>query len=447
MNPLLKQGSKGDAVIELQRLLQGQGFYNGKLDGDFGTGTANAVISFQKAHGLTADGVVGNVSWTKLRSLNTTPALPTLLPGARGTYVSQAQQLLKDKGYYQGRIDGDFGNGTREAIAAFQKANGLTVDGKIGAKTWQKLLAPAIAPQATVPNPTIPSDSPTFIEIVRPTATTETEPVASQPPLGSIFVPAPANSINEPVASPVNPPSSVTVEAPAIANPVTADHALSDNAISLVDAANAYSRAQLPHQTAAINRLQSNISPETIQQFLQRWVVASGSTTSSLSEALGGYNSAQMANQNLALQWLQNQLSTQAIAQFRQDWANPSTNQNSTIGITTGTPFTVSQPPVPSNSNVVNLINLTEAIKVYKRSPNQVAALEQLQAAIIPTTMQQFFQRWTVASGQNAIAISLLDVFKDYDPQKYPSQITALQWLEKELTFNQLEQFSKIWLA
>jgi peptidoglycan hydrolase-like protein with peptidoglycan-binding domain len=470
MNPLLRQGSKGDAVIELQRLLQGQGFYNGKLDGDFGSGTANAVINFQKAHGLTADGIFGNVSWTKLRSLNSAPAMPTLLQGAKGTYVMQAQQLLKDKGYYQGRIDGDFGNGTKTAIAAFQKANGLVTDGKVGAKTWGKLLAPAIA-ATPAPSNAVNEVAPTFVEIVRPeptTTSTPTEPIATQPPLGSIFVPAPAaapipnpvtsaesnpiiSPVSNPESNPVNLANDIAMETPAIATPDTIDldplnHAISDNAISLVDAANVYSRAQLPHQTEAIDKLQSNIEPAIFQQFMQRWFVSTGSIsdTSSLSAAFSGYNAIQMANQNLSLQWLQSQLSPEALTQFRQDWSN----QSVSIGITTGTPFTALQPDAtPSAPNPVNLISLTEAIKTYHRASSQVKALEQLQNAIESTTMQQFFQRWTVASGQTAIAISLLDVFQDYDPQKYPSQITALQWLEKELVFNQIEQFSKIWFA
>lgn len=162
MDAILRQGSKGNAVIELQQILQIKGFYNGKIDGDFGTGTANAVLKFQKANALTADGVVGNASWTKLRTSNPLPSnpqplspkegLPTLLPGSQGQAITQVQQLLKAKGYYQGRIDGDFGVATRDAIANFQRANGLTVDGKVGAQTWQKLQAPAIA----VANPQTP---------------------------------------------------------------------------------------------------------------------------------------------------------------------------------------------------------------------------------------------------------------------------------------------------
>ncbi len=425
MDSILRQGSKGSAVSELQQLLQNKGFYNGKIDGDFGAGTTNAVLKFQQANGLLADGIVGSFSWSKLRAVSSSPlqALPTLLPGSKGTAVAQAQQLLKNKGYYQGRIDGDFGMGTRDAIAAFQRANGLTVDGKVGEKTWQKLQAPAIAKDT-------PETPVTFVEIVRPSSPVMPIPSLTPNPT-SVFVPTPTPIVSTPI---VNTP---VVSTPVINNPAPVPAA---SAISLVDAANSYSRARLTNQTAALNNLQANTAPEILQQFLQRWQVASGqaNTATSLQESLGSYNSAQMLNQNLALQWLQNQLLPQAIAQFRQDWSNLN------VGITTL--FTPIQPSeTTANIPQLQLINLTEAVKVYKRSANKVTALEKLQDSLPAQTMQQFFQRWSLASEQNAIAISLLDVFQDYDSQKFPSQIIALQWLEKELTTVNLEQFSRDW--
>lgn len=69
----------------------------------------------------------------------TSPLFPILLSGATGAAVAEAQKLLKNQGYYQGQIDGDFGMMTRDAIVAFQRANSLTIDGKVGAQTWQKL--------------------------------------------------------------------------------------------------------------------------------------------------------------------------------------------------------------------------------------------------------------------------------------------------------------------
>ena len=47
----------------------------------------------------------------------------------------QIQQRLKDLGYYSGSVDGIYGNATRNAVVAFQKANGLTADGVAGPKT------------------------------------------------------------------------------------------------------------------------------------------------------------------------------------------------------------------------------------------------------------------------------------------------------------------------
>lgn len=418
MDSILRQGSKGSAVSELQQLLQSKGFYNGTIDGDFGVGTTNAVLKFQNANGLIPDGLVGSSSWTKLRAVVPTASqgLPTLLPGSKGAAVSQAQQLLKDKGYYQGQIDGDFGVGTRNAIASFQRANGLTVDGKVGEQTWKKLQAPAIA--ETTPPVTV-------VEIVRPTSPNPTPVTPSPTPIPSIFVPSPTTPVtaNNPT---VNTPSPVP----------------SASAISLVDAANSYSRARLPNQTAAINNLQASVTSEILQQFFQRWQIASGlaNTSTSLQDALSGYNSAQMLNQNLALQWLQSQLLSQTITQFRQDWSNLN------AGTSTTTPFTPTQPTQPTTSNPqLQLINLTAAVKAYTRSANQLIALENLQTSLPAQTVQQFFQRWSLASEQAAIAISLMDVFQDFDSQKFPSQVTALQWLEKELTNANLEKFSRDW--
>ena len=49
------------------------------------------------------------------------------------------QKALKKAGYYNGAVDGKVGPGTRDAIAAFQKDNGLKADGVCGRGTWAKL--------------------------------------------------------------------------------------------------------------------------------------------------------------------------------------------------------------------------------------------------------------------------------------------------------------------
>ncbi len=49
------------------------------------------------------------------------------------------QAALKNAGYYNGPVDGKFGQLTASAIMEFQKANGLKADGKVGQQTWAKL--------------------------------------------------------------------------------------------------------------------------------------------------------------------------------------------------------------------------------------------------------------------------------------------------------------------
>lgn len=63
---ILKQGSTGGEVKEVQRRLKKWGYYNGSVDGVFGAGTRAAVIAFQKKNGLTADGVVGKATYKAL---------------------------------------------------------------------------------------------------------------------------------------------------------------------------------------------------------------------------------------------------------------------------------------------------------------------------------------------------------------------------------------------
>src|SRR3954468_10242131 len=65
---------------------------------------------------------------------------PTLRQGSSGDWVSYLQQVLAQVGYDPGPIDGSFGSGTAQAVAAFQAATGLTADGIAGPATWAALL-------------------------------------------------------------------------------------------------------------------------------------------------------------------------------------------------------------------------------------------------------------------------------------------------------------------
>ncbi len=60
----------------------------------------------------------------------------TMKAGDSGGDVSALQTELKNGGYYNGEIDGDYGPDTEAAVRAYQAAHGLTVDGVAGAETW-----------------------------------------------------------------------------------------------------------------------------------------------------------------------------------------------------------------------------------------------------------------------------------------------------------------------
>lgn len=62
-----------------------------------------------------------------------------LRQGATGGEVKEVQRRLKLWGYYNGTVDGVFGAGTKKAVVAFQKKNGLTADGVVGASTYKAL--------------------------------------------------------------------------------------------------------------------------------------------------------------------------------------------------------------------------------------------------------------------------------------------------------------------
>ncbi len=156
------------------------------VDGVFGDGTQNAVLSFQKQHKLDVDGVVGQATWAALGSAqtsgssssggssgNTTGTKPSTPSGSgtsssntsnsstsnsntsKGTSISVSnrlpvyygvvsgdvkalQQILNTLGYKLD-TDGIFGDGTLSAVRDYQSKHSLTVDGIVGNATWSSL--------------------------------------------------------------------------------------------------------------------------------------------------------------------------------------------------------------------------------------------------------------------------------------------------------------------
>ena len=72
-DPVLRTGSRGQEVKDLQSRLYQLGYYTDEIDGQFGGATKSAVIDFQKANGLEADGMVGSETKAVLFSVQAKP--------------------------------------------------------------------------------------------------------------------------------------------------------------------------------------------------------------------------------------------------------------------------------------------------------------------------------------------------------------------------------------
>ena len=172
----LQKNDKNDHVRRLQQALTQLGYYSGTLDGSFGAGTQAAVSAFQTANGLKVDGVAGTATIALLESqtgidIDGASSSGTTATGlfkgdysklqytSSGARVRVLQKALKDLGFAVSKVDGVFGQSTFEAVMAFQKATGLTVDGKAGKNTLVKLesyfdangnvLTPMVTPKPT----------------------------------------------------------------------------------------------------------------------------------------------------------------------------------------------------------------------------------------------------------------------------------------------------------
>ena len=158
----LKNGSSGSDVRFMQQQLNKLGtVYKGinkvSEDGRFGNETRNAVIRFQKQFSLNPDGIIGRLTWNSILAVSgsidiaeavgvTTNYIGVLQNGSANDHVRFLQSYLNQvktrKGYTWPTltVDGRFGRNTALAVAGFQSAYNLAVDGKAGRATWTKLL-------------------------------------------------------------------------------------------------------------------------------------------------------------------------------------------------------------------------------------------------------------------------------------------------------------------
>jgi len=97
-----------------------------------GAATSSATEKFQRIVGVLPTGIASNTTWNAINQILAKRVI-------QGTHASGV--IIR---YLQFRIganpDGIYGSQTEAALKKFQQQNGLTVDGIIGAMTWQKLI-------------------------------------------------------------------------------------------------------------------------------------------------------------------------------------------------------------------------------------------------------------------------------------------------------------------
>jgi peptidoglycan hydrolase-like protein with peptidoglycan-binding domain len=122
---MLHKGNRGWDVAALQFRLLKHGFPPGGVDGVFGPGTQTAVINFQSANSLTADGVAGPQTVAALRGRGTSAGVPTTVPIGDGQFYRPVPGPIGDRfgapregGRKHAGIDFPVSYGTRVGAAA-----------------------------------------------------------------------------------------------------------------------------------------------------------------------------------------------------------------------------------------------------------------------------------------------------------------------------------------
>ena len=131
--------------IMMQIVLKSYGYYDGKIDGQFGSGSKKALVLFQGANNLSPDGVLGQKTCKLLinkKNIVSNNQKDDEIVNVEDSYsqeIYDAQVKLKNLGLYTSTLDGINGPGTKRAIKQFQEKAGLNIDGVVGPLTLAAL--------------------------------------------------------------------------------------------------------------------------------------------------------------------------------------------------------------------------------------------------------------------------------------------------------------------
>ena len=143
MSDQLKIGDRSDAVAVIANTLTRLGIHSNPTD-LFDEGLAQAIKAFQQERGLTATGLINEISqrcldeaWWKVGDRILALQSDSLM---RGDDVSNLQDRLIQMGFNCGKVDGIYGSKTEASVKEFQKSVGVVVDGKCGPVTLISLM-------------------------------------------------------------------------------------------------------------------------------------------------------------------------------------------------------------------------------------------------------------------------------------------------------------------
>ena len=135
------KGEVSDTIAAYQERLKKLGYLaaNYKVKGKMDEATITAIRKFQENNDLTPDGCLGPTTMSTMDDKDARAYTLTL--GMKGSDVKAVQKRLKALGYLvsNSQVDGYYGDATEDAVEEFQRRNGLSADGTVGAKTLEKL--------------------------------------------------------------------------------------------------------------------------------------------------------------------------------------------------------------------------------------------------------------------------------------------------------------------
>lgn len=134
-----KYGDRGNEVKLIQKALSNDGtFSNDEITDYFGEKTKEAVYDFQVKYGLGADGIIGKNTLLKMEELKLFPVLhlESYKEGMEHDDILVLQKALDEAGFFDNKeYTSYFGTKTEKAVMAFQRENGLVIDGIAGSGT------------------------------------------------------------------------------------------------------------------------------------------------------------------------------------------------------------------------------------------------------------------------------------------------------------------------